>query len=196
MTMDRPPGRAAPVLMGIGMIAIGIAFLVLQQLELDIGEQGWPLFVIAPGIALITLGLTLPQGSGLVVGGTVTTIIGLILLYQNSTDHWESWAYAWALAAPTGPGLALILYGALRGQPRLVSQGMWPVGIGLALFGAGFVFFEQLVGISGRQLPIPDWLVPVALMLAGAVFVWRGISGARAGAKPETPPAESPGPEG
>src|SRR5688572_23511489 len=99
--MDRPPGRTAPVLLGIGLIAIGIAFLVLQQMELDIGEQGWPLFVIVPGIALIALGLTLPQGSGLVVGGTVTTIIGLILLYQNSTDHWESWAYAWALAAPT-----------------------------------------------------------------------------------------------
>jgi len=194
--MDRPPGRAAPVLLGIGLIAIGIAFLVLQQMRLEIGEYGWPFFVIVPGIALITLGMTLPEGRGLVVGGMITTILGLILLYQNTTDHWESAAYAWALAAPTGPGLALILYGALRGQPRLVSQGMWPLAIGLALFGAGFVFFEQLVGISGRQLPIPNWLVPAGLVAAGALFVWRGIAGARGGAKPEAPPAEGPGPEG
>jgi ABC-type uncharacterized transport system permease subunit len=131
------------VVLGILLIAFGLAFLVLQQLEVDFGQYGWPLFVIVPGIALIAYGLYLAEGSGAVVGGTVTTMVGLVLLYQNSTDHWESWAYAWALAAPAGVGLGLILYGIVRDQPSVVSGGLWPLGIGLAIFGVGFVFFEQ-----------------------------------------------------
>jgi len=186
------------VVLGILLIAFGLAFLVLQQLEVDFARFGWPLFVIVPGIALVIYGLYLAEGSGAVVGGTITTIVGLILLYQNSTGHWESWAYAWALAAPTGVGLGLILYGILRDQPSVVSGGLWPLGIGLAIFGVGFVFFEQLIGISDRQLPIPGWFVPAALVVVGGVFLWRGVNERRPRlrAQEPMPPPPSDRPSG
>ena len=51
----------------------------------------------------------------MVVGGTVATTVGLVLLYQNNTGHWESWAYAWALVGPAASGLGLALWGAAHG---------------------------------------------------------------------------------
>ena len=195
MRRDRPhAGRAGPVVLGILLIAFGLAFLVLQQLEVDFARFGWPLFVIVPGIALVIYGLYLAEGSGAVVGGTIITIVGLILLYQNSTGHWESWAYAWALAAPAGVGLGLILHGILRDQPSVVSGGLWPLGIGLAIFGVGFVFFEQVIGISDRQLPIPGWFVPAALVVVGAIFLWRGVSERRPRLRSQEPMPPLPPP--
>ena len=34
----------------------------------------------------------------------VVTTVGLVLLYQNTTGRWESWAYAWALVGPAASG--------------------------------------------------------------------------------------------
>ena len=37
---------------------------------------------------------------GLAIAGSIVTVSGLILLIQDATAHYESWAYAWALVFP------------------------------------------------------------------------------------------------
>jgi membrane-bound ClpP family serine protease len=95
-TSRRPGSPGAAVLGGI-LIVLGLVFFASEQLNLDIGEVTWPFYIIAPGLGLLTLGLTQRKGEGLAIAGSIVTIVGLVLLYQNLTDHWESWAYAWAL---------------------------------------------------------------------------------------------------
>jgi drug/metabolite transporter (DMT)-like permease len=105
----------------------------------------------------------------------VVTTVGLVLFYQNSTGHWESWAYAWALVGPAASGLGLLLWGARTGDPREIRNGTWALLGGLGLFAIGFLFFEGVIGISGQQLPLPDWVLPVAVIAIGVVILVRGI---------------------
>ncbi|MGH2427841.1 MAG: hypothetical protein ACRDGV_02970 [Candidatus Limnocylindria bacterium] len=170
---DRPQPSAA--LIGGGLILVGVALLVAQQLDLDIGRLGWPFFVIGPGVVILLVGLATPRGSGLAVGGSITTIVGLLLLYQNATDHWESWAYAWALVGPGGSGVGMLLYGLRDRNASMARAGFWSMMTGIGLFAIGFVFFEAVIGISGRQLPLPEWLLPAIVIAAGAVLLARGV---------------------
>jgi hypothetical protein len=182
----QPPTRAArqrgypgaAVLGGI-LVAVGLLFLVTQQLNLEVGEVGWPFFVIAPGVAIAVLGLTQRNGSGLTIAGSIATIVGLVLLYQNTTDHWESWAYAWALVGPGGSGLGMLLYGARSRDDSMMRAGFWQFLGGIGIFVAGFVFFEGVIGISGRRFPLPEWVLPAIVIAFGLVLVVRGLTGRR-----------------
>ena len=57
----------------------------------------------------------LPRGLGFAIAGTIVTTIGFLLLYQDSTGHWESWAYAWALLT-LAAGLGTLIYGLAIGR--------------------------------------------------------------------------------
>ena len=46
-----------------------------------------------------------------------------ILLYQNTADHFESWAYAWALVFPASTGLGQMIYGSLKERKEMVMTG-------------------------------------------------------------------------
>ena len=181
-------GRGAPgaAVLGAILITLGIVFLVGQQLEIDLGEIGWPFYVIAPGVAILVLGLTQRGGSGLTVAGSIVTIIGLVLLYQNTTDHWESWAYAWALVGPGGSGVGMLLYGARSANPSMMRAGFWQILTAAALFVAGFVFFEGVIGISGRRFPFPEWLLPAVIIAFGVVLLFRGFTARRDWGQPGT----------
>jgi hypothetical protein len=163
------------VLGGI-LIVLGLVFFASQQLNVDIGEWTWPFYVIAPGAGLLALGLTQRKGEGLAIAGSIVTIVGLVLLYQNTTDHWESWAYAWALVGPGGSGLGMLLYGTRSANAKLARDGFWTLMGGLAMFAVGFVFFEGVIGISGRRWPLPEWAMPVAIMVIGALVLLRGLT--------------------
>lgn len=155
---------------------LGIAFLAAEYLNVDIGRFGWPAYVIGPGLALVVLGLTQRHGSGLTIAGSVITITGLVLLYQTLTDHWESWAYAWALVGPGGSGVGMLLYGTRARNAGMARAGLWQIVVALGLFGAGFLFFEGLLGISGRSFPIPSWVMPTLVIALGLLLLLRGIT--------------------
>jgi hypothetical protein len=138
----------------------------------------WPLFIIGPGIVLLVLGLFLPN-VGMVIGGSVVTTLGVILAWQNATGRWESWAYVWALVGPTASGVGSFL-GALRtGDSRVRDAGLWQIVIGLALFAGFYLFFEQVIGLSGEPLPLPDWALPAFLIGIGVLILLRAVMGPR-----------------
>jgi hypothetical protein len=172
-TRSGSPGAA--VLGGI-LIVLGLIFFAGNQLNIDIGEATWPLYVIAPGVALVTLGLTQRHGSGLTIFGSIVTMVGLVLLYQNATDHWESWAYAWALVGPGGSGIGSLLYGTRSGDRKMARDGFWMILIAAGLFAVGLLFFEGILGISGERLPLPNWVLPVAVIGIGLLVLIRGLT--------------------
>lgn len=167
---------------GLLLIALGVGLLAVNsfgmQLPFDLGSIGWPIFIIAPGVLLLVVGLVTggDGGQGMAVGGGVVTTIGLILAYQSATDHWTSWAYAWALI-PTGVGLSMMLWGALHGRGDVVRDGLSAFGIGIVLFIVGFAFFEGVLHLGGDKglSSLGMQLLPIALIAAGALVIVGGI---------------------
>lgn len=173
-----PPKSGSPTATWLGgiLILMGIVFFISQQLNIDLSEATWPLYVIAPGVALLAFGLTQARGVGLATAGSIVTLVGLVLLYQNATDHWESWAYAWALVGPGGSGVGMLLYGTRSRDNKMARDGFWQILTAMGLFAVGLVFFEGVIGISGRRLPLPEWGLPVAIIVIGILVLLRGLT--------------------
>ncbi len=154
----------------------GLLFLADRLVGFDLGADGWPLFVIVPGVLLFAWGVTMPgrEGVGLAVAGEITTVVGLILAVQNATGLWATGACAWALVGPGGTGVGLLGYGVAHRDSGLAANGLRSLGAGLALFVAFGVFFEGVIGLSGRPFLSTD-IGPVVLIGLGVVVVAWGL---------------------
>ena len=170
--VSRPPRRQSTVLGGL-LVLIGAVLLAGQFVRIDVGHYGWPFFVIAPGVLLLIIALTSRGvvGEGLAIAGSIITVTGLILLYQNATDHFESWAYAWTLIFPGAVGAGMVLYGLVAGRPGNVRAGTRLVGIGVVLFLLGVAFFEGIIGIGGYEFGRSAGVVVGALIIAIGAFL-------------------------
>ena len=169
----RPQRRQSMVLGGL-FVLIGAILLAGQVVRVDIGHYGWPFFVIVPGIVILFVSLTARGvvSEGLAILGSIVTVTGVILLFQDATDHFESWAYAWALVVPGAIGLAMILYGLTARRPGNVRSGTRLVGIALLVFLLGAAFFEGVIGIGGYQLDHTTGSVLGVLIIAlGALML-------------------------
>jgi hypothetical protein len=166
---------------GVLLILAGATVLGIRQLGLDVADAGWPLFVIVPGIVLFLVGLAVGDraGTGFAVGGSIATVTGLILAFQNETGLWATWAYAWVLVAPGGVGLGLAVYGALTRQRDLALGGSWTLLTGLVMFVVGAFFFESVIGLSGDRIEGLDTLLAGAVVVLGVVVVGLGLAGGR-----------------
>ena len=175
----RGDSRLAGLLLGGLLVVAGIALLAVQllgyEIRLDLIGLGWPVFVIAPGVILLVIGLIVDRepGIGLSIAGGIVTTVGLILAYQWTTDHWSSWAYAWSLIAPTSIGAAMVLWGLLHFRRSVIRDGLGALGVGLIMFLLFFAFFEGLLGIGGERglAPLGRSALPLALILAGVLVI-------------------------
>lgn len=168
-----------PAALGAILIIVGIVAMLARQagIELfeEIGRTGWPFFIIVPGLVLLGLSLlpAPPRGEAFAIVGAVVTTVGGILLYQSRADHYESWAYAWALI-PAGTGVALALYGLYARQAAMVRTGTWMAVIAGLLFVVGAWFFEGIFAGDQRIIDAGNWW-PVAVIVLGAVIVVRAF---------------------
>src|SRR5512143_3118044 len=93
--MNNERRNNAPLVAGTLLIGFGLLSL-LSQVFRDVVNWSflWPVTIIVFG-ALFFAGVFLGgrHVSGLAIPGTIIAGIGLLLLYQNITSHWESWAY-------------------------------------------------------------------------------------------------------
>ena len=160
---------------GLVLVVIGATLFGGQLLGIGIEDIGWPFFVIAAGVAIVVVGLVVADEQGMVIGGAITTTVGLVLLYQDQTDRWESWAYAWALVGPAASGLGLALWGIRNGNAGDVRNGIWGMLGGLAIFVVRFLFFEGVIGIGGDRLALPEWVLPVAVIGIGLAVLGRAV---------------------
>jgi hypothetical protein len=174
--------RRPSMVMGGLLVLIGAVLLLGQFVRIDIGHYGWPFFVIAPGVAILFLALMArgALGEGLAILGSIITVTGLILFYQNATDHFESWAYAWTLIFPGAVGVGMILYGLVAGRPGNLGAGTRLVGIGGVLFLLGVEFFEGVIGIGGYQFGRTAGVAVGALIIAmGALLLILNLTSSR-----------------
>ena len=172
----REPSPGNPGLaLGAILVVVGAILFAGQVLDIAVGDLGWPFWIIGAGVALLLVGLLLVTEQGIVVGGTIVTVVGLLLLYQEATGHWESWAYAWALVGPAAAGFGMMLWGVRSGDRGATRSGFWGLMGGLGFFVVGLLVFEGIIGISGRRLPLPEWTLPAAIIGIGAVMLIRGI---------------------
>jgi hypothetical protein len=157
--------KQSSIFVGLILILAGILFLLFQIFpgmvpHLDLAVQ-WPLVVLGIG-GLLLLGALL-FNPPLAIPGSIVSGIGLILTYQNATDNWESWAYAWTLI-PGFVGIGIMLMGLLdREKRKQVRDGFRLLLVSLGLF----VVFGGFLGAFGQF-----W--PVLLILGGIFLLIRG----------------------
>jgi hypothetical protein len=167
----------ARTLVGASFILLGILFLIGQyvgaRFDIDFGHYTWPLFIITPGLLMFMASFAFERQAGitLAIFGAMVAMTGAILLFQNTFDLYATWAYAWALVAPTSIGLAQLVYGVLRGLGDQVKSGLNLTWIGLAIFVLGGFFFELGLGISGIRLGAAWLYWPVLLIGIGIVLL-------------------------
>lgn len=137
---------------GLVLILVGLCFLVIQIVP---GLQvwfSWPLIIVGVGVLLLIIGL-LTSVPAVAVPACIVGGIGGLLYWQNATDNWESWAYAWALI-PGFVGLGIVLSGLLGGEARQsMRAGGWLILISLVLFTVFGSFFGAL-GLVGAYWPV------------------------------------------
>ena len=161
------------LIVGAMLIAFGLMIIGGQLLNIRIGRFLWPFFIIIPGALLLSFAFSkkVVNGEPLAILGSMTTTLGLMLLYQSVTGHWASWAYSWALLAPTSIGAGLWLYGSRKDRPDMVSSGKTVVTVGLIIFLVGAVFFEMLLSIS----KLGGILTPLLLIGLGGFLLFKNI---------------------
>jgi hypothetical protein len=99
---------------------------------------------------MLILGLAIPNeaGLGLAIPGGIVTSVGLILAFQDSTNTYASWSYAWALVAPGSVGVSILLYGLLHRRLDLLDAGLRTAAVGIGLFVGFGLFFENVIGLG------------------------------------------------
>jgi hypothetical protein len=169
--------------MGTVLIMLGVLLLLEPLFGFRLGAWLWPFFIIIPGM-LFFVGMLIGGASAgpLAIPGSIVTTVGLLLFYQNTVNHFESWAYAWALI-PAAVGIGVMIDGAWSQQPALIQNGRRVAAIGLGLFLAGFCLFELALNRSRMAGGI---VVPLLVIAAGIYVLLRR---ARPAAQPTPGPA-------
>lgn len=167
--MHRTLRFGADAVIGLGLIGLGLILVAGQWLGVNILNLFWPLLIIIPGLlcfaAMVAGG---KSAAWLAFPGTIVTTVGFLLLYQNWTGHYASWAYAWTLIFPTGVGVALVIAGLWSGKKRDVERGKKMTRAGLIIYVVGAVFFELILNISGswaNRILLPLGLIALGLYL-------------------------------
>lgn len=164
--------------LGAALVAVGLALLLFRLFG---WAFGWPLFIVLPGAALLAAAaLGGRSASTLFIPGGVVTTVGLILLAQNATDRFESWAYAWALI-PASVGAGVMLYGRRTGNPERVRQGRRQAGAFAAVFVVAAVFFEAFIFGELFSTRFFRTALPLLLIGGGAFLLLRERGGVSPG---------------
>ncbi|GEM_PF-719678 len=171
MTTTQQPRNVIGALV---LISLGAIFL-LSNFMGGIGwmfSTLWPLTIMLPGLGFFAVALFGNRNhAGFFFPGTILTGIGGILLFQNVTDYWQSWAYAWALI-PLFVGIALTLAGNRTGNEGEFRTGRsMIVGSGIT-FLAFAALFELFIfnSVSGAW----TFVLPILLIVAGVYVFFNG----------------------
>src|SRR3989440_3704615 len=176
----RPRRGGSSAALGIVLVVVGIFALVIVMSGVDLTENGWPLFILIPGLTLLVVGF-LSFGSPATIPGGIVTMLGVVLAYANSTGDWPVWAYAWSLVIPGGIGLGMYLQALRDHDMQALRSGRTLLFVSLMIFLIGFVLFESILGISGRDAfgPVGKAALPSLLIIVGVILVVRSVQRSR-----------------
>ena len=150
---------------GAVLIALGALSLAGQIIRNVNWGVLWPFIVIGFGslffVAMFAGG---KQAAGFAIPGSLVSGIGLILLFQNITHHWESMSYFWTLIILL-VGAGIYLMGWYSGDTNQRSSGMRVMKVGLILFIIVGVFFEMIFS------PFRNIIFPILLIALGVYLL-------------------------
>ena len=179
--MQTNRSNAGTLVVGIALILFGLLALAGQVFRvLDWGYL-WPFAIIGFGALFFVAMFAGGKGAAaFAIPGSIISGIGLILLFQNITDHWESMSYFWALIILfVGVGIYIMgLYGGDENQKR---SGWNVMKVGFILFIIFGAFFEMLFSSNSSIL------FPLLLILLGGYLVLArsGLLGSKKVKEPE-----------
>ena len=153
------------------LIIFGVLALLGKLFQnYDFWGTFWPFFIIGVGI-LFFVGMIAGgrSVSGLAIPGTIITTIGLMLFYQNITDHWESWSYGWTVILMS-VGVGIFIMGFWGHNATQRAAGLRVLRLGLIMFVIFGAFFE-LIFTSGRSFGLRSIIFPVGLILLGLYLI-------------------------
>ena len=163
-------------LVGLLLIVLGVLLLIGRMISVDVERLAWPFFVIVPGVLMFFFSLARGNQAGerLAMLGSAVTMVGTILLLQNTVDYFQSWAYAWALVFPTSVGVGQIIYGSIKNRADMSATGRQRAVVGIIIFVVLAFFFEFVIGFGGRGIGLGRFGWPVVLIVLGAVLLVGG----------------------
>lgn len=162
--------------LGALLVIAGILFLALRFAPVDVSQFGWPLFVVLTGLTFLVAGLVARPAVGLVVPGSIITMVGVILAFQNTFGVWASWTYAWALVFPTSVGIGVAIMGMVRKDPKQIEGGTRTAFVGLCLFAVFALFFEGMLRVSGLAFgPAASIVFPLFLVALGFALLFASL---------------------
>ena len=125
----------------------------------------WPFLVIGVGVLFfVAMFAGGKQVAGLAIPGTIVSGIGLVLLFQNITKHWESMSYFWTLII-LFVGVGIYIMGVYGNDPGQKKSGASVMKVGLILFIIFGSFFEMIFSSFGNLI------FPILLILLGAYLI-------------------------
>lgn len=163
--MQTNRSNAGALVGGAVLIAFGLLTLAGQIFRGFNWGFLWPFIIIAIGaVFFVAMFAGGKQTSGFAIPGSIVGGIGLILLFQNITDHWETMSYFWTLII-IFVGVGIYIMGWYGGDTNQRKSGMGVMKVGLILFIIFGAFFE-LIFSSFNNL-----LFPILLILLGGYLV-------------------------
>jgi len=173
--MQTNRSNAGALIAGTLLIVFGLMALAGQLFRVVDWGALWPFAIIGFG-SLFFVGMFAggKQAAALAIPGSVVGGIGLILLFQNITGHWESMSYFWALIIMF-VGVGIYVMGTYGGDENQKRSGWRVMRAGFILFVIFGLFFEMLFSSFNNIV------FPVLLIVLGAYLVLSrsGLLGAR-----------------
>jgi len=155
---------------GGGLIAVGLLAFLATTTDFNIMAFAWPLFVIVPGLAMVGVAMNGGRKThGFIYPGIIVTGTGLILMYQNVTGHWESWAYLWTLY-PLFVGMAMRWSALQTGNIGQMRVGQSMVVYSTMAFVGMALFFEIMIFNASTFLALLPFFA-LAMVIVGIYLV-------------------------
>lgn len=150
---------------GTILILFGLMALAGQVfLSVDWGML-WPFIVVGFGaLFFVAMYAGGKQAAAFAIPGSIITGLGLVLLFQTITDHWESMSYFWTWIIMF-VGFGIYLMGRYGGDKNQESSGLRVMKVGFVLFIIFGAFFEMIFSSFGNMI------FPVLLILLGGYLV-------------------------
>ena len=177
--MQTNRSNAGTLIVGAILIAFGLIALAGQFLRIMDWGFLWPLMVIAFG-SLFFLGMVAGgrQAAAFAIPGSIISGIGLVLLFESITGHWEAMSYFWTLII-VFVGTGIYIMGWYGGDPGQRQSGWRVMKVGFILFIIFGAFFELLFSSSSLIFPI--------LLIGLGAYLMLSRSGLFGGKSPEGP---------
>ncbi len=168
--MDTRRSNMGGFIGGAILIGLGVLALLAQFVRSDIiWNYVWPFVIIGfGGLFFVAMLVGGKQAGGFAIPGSIISGVGLILLFQNLTGHWETWSYGWTVILML-VGLGIFISGLWSGNEHQRQSGLKVVKVGLILFiifGALFeIVFSNVFAPGFRQIVFPILLILLGLYL-------------------------------